>query len=85
MARNRHRPEGKVLIGCGGLLDFFSGRIPRAPRVVRAAGAEWAWRLAMEPRRLAGRYVIGNAEFLLRLAQLRLVAPHEFGLTPRGL
>jgi lipopolysaccharide/colanic/teichoic acid biosynthesis glycosyltransferase len=30
---------------------------------------EWAWRLALEPRRLAGRYLAGNATFMARAAR----------------
>ena len=50
----------------------------RAPVPLRKAGLEWAWRLAMEPRRLARRYLLGNAEFLARLAWLRLASPDTF-------
>ncbi|MFD0667098.1 WecB/TagA/CpsF family glycosyltransferase [Ramlibacter sp. MAHUQ-53] len=55
------------LVVCGGaILDFLAGRTVRAPRPLRAAGLEWAWRLACEPRRLFGRYVVGNPVFLAR-------------------
>lgn len=48
-------PEtGFLSIGAG--LDFLAGRQTRAPRLVRALAAEWLWRLAGNPRRLAGRY-----------------------------
>ncbi len=66
--RNRSRLTVPVLMGVGGLFDYYSGRIARAPRPVRAIGCEWAWRLAMEPRRLAGRYLLGNATFLFHAA-----------------
>lgn len=39
-------------VGVGGTLDYIAGRVPRAPRAVRNAGLEWAWRLAREPWRL---------------------------------
>ena len=78
IARNRHRLRPAVIIGVGGLLDFFSGRIPRAPLAIRNAGLEWAWRLAQEPRRLAGRYLLGNVVFLARLLRERLRAPGNF-------
>lgn len=68
IARNRHRLKPAVLIGVGGLFDYYSGAIARAPRAVRQARLEWVWRLAMEPRRLAKRYIIGNVEFLARIA-----------------
>jgi exopolysaccharide biosynthesis WecB/TagA/CpsF family protein len=81
IARNRHRLAPTVIVGVGGLFDYYSGRIPRAPAVLRRLGFEWAWRLAMEPRRLANRYIVGNAEFLLRLAVMRALAPAEFQQT----
>jgi N-acetylglucosaminyldiphosphoundecaprenol N-acetyl-beta-D-mannosaminyltransferase len=63
------------LIVCGGaIIDFLGGRTPRAPAWMRRTGLEWAFRLALEPRRLFRRYVIGNPLFLaraLRLASLR--------------
>lgn len=54
---DRHRRElntVKVAIGVGGALDFISGQMPRAPRVMRRAGLEWLFRLWLEPDR-AGR------------------------------
>lgn len=50
----------------GALLDFVAGRVPRAPAWIRERRVEWAFRLLKEPRRLGGRYVIGNATFLAR-------------------
>lgn len=38
-------------MGVGGSFDVFAGRIPRAPRIMRRAGLEWAFRLWREPRR----------------------------------
>jgi N-acetylglucosaminyldiphosphoundecaprenol N-acetyl-beta-D-mannosaminyltransferase len=56
----------------GGLFDFFSGRMPRAPLAVRELGLEWAYRMAQEPRRLASRYLVGNPLFLARAARQRI-------------
>lgn len=54
-------------IVCGGaVIDFLAGRTPRAPKWMRRAGIEWAYRLAKEPKRLFHRYVVGNPVFLLR-------------------
>ncbi len=66
IARNRARITVPVILGVGGLFDYYSGRIARAPRAFRAAGQEWVWRLMMEPRRMAGRYLLGNPEFIAR-------------------
>jgi N-acetylglucosaminyldiphosphoundecaprenol N-acetyl-beta-D-mannosaminyltransferase len=57
----------KGAIGVGGLFDFFSGRIPRAPLWLRRVGLEWCYRLYQEPRRLARRYLLGNPLFLVRV------------------
>jgi len=53
-------------LAVGGLFDFFSGRIPRAPLWLRKLGCEWVWRLMQEPRKKFHRYVIGNPAFLWR-------------------
>jgi N-acetylglucosaminyldiphosphoundecaprenol N-acetyl-beta-D-mannosaminyltransferase len=74
MAANADRLRPRVILGVGGLFDYYGGRVQRAPLWVRELGGEWAWRLAMEPRRLARRYLIGNAIFLLRLLR-RAVSP----------
>lgn len=54
----------KVILGIGGSLDMLSGRVWRAPGWVQNGGLEWLWRLAMEPRRLARRYLVDDAAFL---------------------
>lgn len=51
-------------LGVGALFDFASGRIRRAPGWIRRARCEWLYRLALEPRRLFSRYVVGNIVFL---------------------
>jgi exopolysaccharide biosynthesis WecB/TagA/CpsF family protein len=45
---------GFLSVGAG--LDFLSGAQTRAPAVIRGLALEWLWRLAGNPRRLAGRY-----------------------------
>ncbi len=73
VTRVRERLTVPVVIGVGGLFDFYSGRIPRAPLWVREIGMEWVWRLAQEPGRLWRRYVIGNPLFLWRVWRERKV------------
>ena len=65
--RYRDRLEPAVVMGVGGLFDFYSGRIRRAPPVLRDNGLEWTWRLAMEPQRLWRRYLVGNFTFMGRV------------------
>jgi N-acetylglucosaminyldiphosphoundecaprenol N-acetyl-beta-D-mannosaminyltransferase len=64
--------KGVVCISVGGLFDFASGAKPRAPLAWRELGMEWLWRLLHEPRRLGRRYLLGNPEFLVRVALQRL-------------
>jgi N-acetylglucosaminyldiphosphoundecaprenol N-acetyl-beta-D-mannosaminyltransferase len=52
-----------VLIGVGASLDFVAGIQKRAPRWMSSMGVEWLYRLAQEPRRLAGRYLLRDPEF----------------------
>ncbi|HUZ67971.1 MAG TPA: WecB/TagA/CpsF family glycosyltransferase, partial [Beijerinckiaceae bacterium] len=49
-----------VIKTTGGLFDFVSQRVSRAPAWMQRAGLEWGWRLAQEPRRLFWRYAITN-------------------------
>ncbi len=72
LARNADRLSPRITLGVGAFLDFAAGRVRRAPPVVRRARCEWIWRLAMEPRRMAGRYLLGNASFLARAVAHRL-------------
>jgi alpha-1,3-mannosyltransferase len=57
-----------VGIGVGALFDFLAGTVPRAMPWVQRWRLEWAYRLTQEPRRLAGRYLVGIPVFLMRLA-----------------
>ena len=59
--------NAKVCIGVGGLFDFYSGRIPRAPKWMREFGLEWIFRLMQEPVRMWKRYIIGNPVFVFRV------------------
>jgi N-acetylglucosaminyldiphosphoundecaprenol N-acetyl-beta-D-mannosaminyltransferase len=40
-----------VAVGVGGTFDYLSGRVPRAPRVIRRLGLEWLYRLIRQPWR----------------------------------
>jgi len=42
----------KVLMGLGGSLDVFSGKVERAPAFFRKTGLEWFYRLLKEPSRI---------------------------------
>jgi len=64
MGEHYRETGAPVSIGVGASFDFISGRIRRAPLFIQRIGAEWLWRLAMEPRRLWRRYLVHDAVFL---------------------
>jgi len=51
----------------GALFEYVAGQTPRAPVWMRKVGLEWLFRLAVEPRRLWRRYLVGNWRFLWRV------------------
>ncbi len=59
----------RVLLAFGASADFLAGRVKRAPRLLRAMGLEWAYRLALEPRRLWRRYLLNGPIALRRLVR----------------
>jgi N-acetylglucosaminyldiphosphoundecaprenol N-acetyl-beta-D-mannosaminyltransferase len=65
--RHAERVPASVLWSVGALLDYVSGRTPRAPRWLADNGAEWIFRLALEPQRMWRRYLLGNPAFLARV------------------
>jgi N-acetylglucosaminyldiphosphoundecaprenol N-acetyl-beta-D-mannosaminyltransferase len=72
--REGYRPAFSFPVGAG--FDFLSGRVRRAPVWMRRSGLEWAWRLAREPRRMFGRYILRDRRFFpIVLRQLRAGRP----------
>ena len=59
-------PSVKVAIGVGGAFDFLTGKIKRAPKIIRWMCLEWLWRLAKQPHRAK------------RIYQAVIVFPWEF-------
>lgn len=71
MARHRGQVAAPMMIGVGAAFDFLAGTKRQAPPWMGRNGLEWLFRLCSEPRRLARRYLAGNALFVaLTLARL---------------
>lgn len=51
IAKNLSKIDVTCAMGVGGAFDFISGKVRRAPRVVRRIGLEWAFRLVRQPWR----------------------------------
>ena len=65
-----------VNIQVGAALDFAAGMVRRAPRWMQKSGLEWAFRVAVEPKRLFSRYV-SDAWFVARVFARSLRQPAD--------
>ena len=63
--KNRRSVRCAAVLAVGAAFDFEAGTLRRAPSILAAVGLEWAFRLAMEPKRLWRRYLVGNVRFLV--------------------
>ncbi len=71
LSENKQRLNTRLNLAVGGLFDFYSRRIPRAPLWMRRMGVEWLCRLYHEPSRMWRRYLIGNPLYIFRLLRLK--------------
>ena len=62
-------------IGVGGTFDYLSGRIPRAPRLVRRLGLEWLYRLIRQPWRWRRQLALPLFVLLILRERLRTLRP----------
>lgn len=68
----------KVALAVGGSLDYLTGKVQRAPSLLRTLGLEWLWRLILEPwrwrrqsRLLVFVWAVGQATLSLIYQRLR--------------
>jgi len=67
IARHKDQLPPGVYFGIGAAFAFHAGEVRQAPPLFQRLGCEWAYRLAMEPRRLFKRYFTYNSLFLFHL------------------
>lgn len=72
IAAHKDRLPPGVYFGIGAAFAFHAGEIRQAPPLIQRFGMEWAYRVAMEPRRLFKRYFTYNSLFLYHLLRDRL-------------
>ncbi|MEU6414806.1 MULTISPECIES: WecB/TagA/CpsF family glycosyltransferase [Microbispora] len=81
IAAIRGRLPGAWYLGCGAGIPMAAGQFRRAPESVQRMGGEWLYRLWLEPRRLAGRYLRHDLPFALKVltaaALTRLAGPRS--------
>jgi N-acetylglucosaminyldiphosphoundecaprenol N-acetyl-beta-D-mannosaminyltransferase len=62
-----------IIFAIGATIDFEAGMVPRAPEMISTMGAEWLYRLAMEPKRLWKRYLINDLPFIWLLLKQKML------------
>jgi len=67
IAQNKHLLPPAIYFGIGAAFAFHAGEVKQSPPLFQKLGLEWAYRLAMEPRRLFKRYLTYNTLFLYHL------------------
>ncbi|MDI6861666.1 MAG: WecB/TagA/CpsF family glycosyltransferase [Caldisericia bacterium] len=50
--------NAKISMGVGGSFDVFSGKIKRAPKLIRKLGLEWFYRFILEPKKRFPRVLL---------------------------
>jgi N-acetylglucosaminyldiphosphoundecaprenol N-acetyl-beta-D-mannosaminyltransferase len=71
IARHQQQLPPGVYFGIGAAFAFHAGEVKQSPPALQKLGLEWAYRLAMEPRRLFKRYFTYNTLFLYHLLRER--------------
>ena len=69
----------RIAVGVGGAFDFLSGRVSRAPRLVRSAGLEWLYRLGREPWRWRRQLALPRFAVLVLAAVARTTGRRAMG------
>jgi N-acetylglucosaminyldiphosphoundecaprenol N-acetyl-beta-D-mannosaminyltransferase len=64
IAKHKKLLPPAVYFGIGAAFAFHAGEVKQAPALFQKTGLEWAYRLAVEPRRLFKRYLTYNSLFL---------------------
>lgn len=59
----------KVWMGLGATIDFESGSLKRAPRILQRTGMEWLYRAYKDPKRLFKRYFVDDMKFFWYFAK----------------
>lgn len=77
MATHLPRFDTTLMLGVGAAFDLLAGRVRQAPRWIQRSGGEWLFRLCLEPRRLAPRYLRHLPLFALRAAA-QLTGLHRY-------
>lgn len=65
--------SGVILMSVGGSFDIISGRLRRAPAIMRSLGLEWLWRLILEPWRIRRQLALIEFVWLVLRDKLKIM------------
>lgn len=71
LSQNLSKTGCKIGIGIGGAFDFIAGTKKRAPLWMRRSGAEWLYRLAIEPSRIWRQLALPYFSVLILIDKLK--------------
>jgi N-acetylglucosaminyldiphosphoundecaprenol N-acetyl-beta-D-mannosaminyltransferase len=67
LSENWDKIQANIALTGGAVLDYVSGDLRRAPRILTDHGFEWFGRLLIQPKHLLKRYLFGNPAFISRV------------------
>lgn len=65
ISKNLSKLPVKVVMGVGGSFDYISGKVLRAPKLIRMIGFEWLFRLILQPWRFKRQLALVKYIWLL--------------------
>ncbi|MFA7702724.1 MAG: WecB/TagA/CpsF family glycosyltransferase, partial [Patescibacteria group bacterium] len=74
-------PTIKVALGVGGSFDFLTGKIKRAPKIMRRLGIEWLYRIFSQPinrQKRLKRIYRATFIFVLKIINWRFILPFKY-------
>ena len=71
IAANLDKIPVTCAMGVGGSFDYISGKVKRAPKILRSFGLEWAYRLINEPWRIKRQLILPKFVYLVLKEKLR--------------
>jgi N-acetylglucosaminyldiphosphoundecaprenol N-acetyl-beta-D-mannosaminyltransferase len=74
ISKNLDKLPVKLAIGVGGSFDFISGKVLRAPKILRQIGLEWLFRLIIQPWRIKRQLSLITFVFLVIKEKLRILS-----------
>lgn len=75
IAKNLPNIKVTLAMGVGGAFDYVSGKVSRAPKLVRSIGMEWAYRLARQPWRIKRQMAL--PVFVAKVLKEKLVSKNS--------